>query len=112
MALFYRVLDNAVDTGRPPEQSTKRRWDRHEYNSTHVACPKEWDAAYKGDGRKPEDFDVKCEWGIHTPAAIAAFLAAKHDYEELPADSWPWEVLVAVGELDGTCAFTNPESAW
>jgi hypothetical protein len=108
MATFYRVLDNAENGKSPKEQSTKERWARQEYNSTHSACPKEWIEKHR---KNENDFKLLCSWGLHTNSALDSFLEAVANYG-LDPDKWPFNVLVRVGELDGTCAFKHPKEAW
>jgi hypothetical protein len=116
---FWRVLDDAplfdpeTLTAAPNPQSTRRRWGRGEYNSTHKSCPTEWQAKWLQGHMAAADYgpaDLSCATGLHTPAALNAFLAAAatHGF----AAPWPDDVLVAVGELDGTCAWETREQAW
>ncbi len=119
MPTFWRVLDNAplfdAETLqiKPNPQSTRRRWERGEYNSTHKSCPSEWKEKWLQGHTSQTDYkqdDLRCATGLHTPAALSAFVAAAVDHGF--AVPWPDNVLVAVGELDGTCAWETKEQAW
>lgn len=118
MPMFWRVLDDAplfhLETLKvtPNPQSTRRRWGRGEYNSTHNSCPPEWQAKWLQGHMAAADYgpaDLRCAVGLHTPAALNTFLATAetHGFAAL----WPDDVLVAVGELDGTCAWETQEQA-
>lgn len=108
MKVYYRVLDDADDPNRRRRNSTKRRWDRGKYNSTHAACPKEWLETYR---KNENDYRLRCSWGLHTDAALDCFRKAMLKCDAEPTE-WPRRVLAKVGELDGTCAFQHPEEAW
>lgn len=119
MPTFWRVLDNAplfdaeTSQGKPNPQSTRQRWERGEYNSTHKSCPPEWKEKWIQGHTSHTDYqrdDLRCATGLHTHAALRAFLAAANKYGF--AETWPDHVLVAVGELDGTCAWETKEQAW
>jgi len=121
MTVFYRVVDDAesysADTDgnilrTSKEQSTKRRWDGHKYNSTHMAPPTEWIEKYKEGYRQESDFDLRFSWGQYTPDALRAFLRVAPKLLALKVEQWPTDVRIAVGELDGTCSYRERREAW
>ena len=52
-----------------------------------------------------EDFDLLCDDGLHTQAALNTFLTMDPKNPDATFNH-------AIGELDGTCAFTSRDSAW
>jgi hypothetical protein len=119
MSTFWRVLDDAplFDTESltvaPNPQSTKRRWSRGEYNSTHMSCPPEWQEKWQQGHTSASQYssaDLNCATGLHTQSALDRFLVNAADFGLVAP--WPDDVLIAVGELDGTCAWETKEQAW
>jgi hypothetical protein len=119
MPTFWRVLEDApllnaesLEVTVNP-QSTRRRWGRGEFNSTHKSCPLEWQQKWLQGQTAAADYgpaDLNCNTGLHTQDALNAFLAAAQAHGlGVP---WPDDVLVAVGQLEGICAWETKEQAW
>lgn len=116
---FFRVLEDApifdAATGqvRVNHQSTYRRWLRYEYNSTHNAIPPQWIGYWNAGKRLEHEFDLLCPDGLHTQAALRAFLAAAAAAGGAPINPVaPPGDPISIGELDGTCAYMTREEAW
>lgn len=115
-ATYYRVLEDSqilTDAG-PAENpnSTLRRWTRGEYNSTHNAIPTSWVLDWNAGRRALRQFNLLCADGLHTVAALKAFLAAAQGHDQLHLGAVPGGDPIIIGELDGTCAFSTPQGAW
>jgi hypothetical protein len=117
-ATFYRVLEDAQThvNGVPGanQNSTLRRWARFQFNSTHNAIPSSWVLAWNQGRRQFRQFDLLCADGLHTVAALQAFLAAAtaHNQANLALGALPGGDPIVIGELDVTCAYSTPQGAW
>ncbi|MGA2064470.1 MAG: hypothetical protein ABSG86_05855 [Thermoguttaceae bacterium] len=117
-ATYYRVLEDLqilTDAGPGPNpNSTLRRWTRGECNSTHNAIPASWVNEWNAGRRQFRQFSLLCAGGLHTFAALRAFLAAAtaHGQNNLALGDIPGGDPIVIGELDGACAYSTPEGAW
>jgi hypothetical protein len=106
-------MDNAGNLG-PNPNSTLRRWQRCEYNSTHNAIPPDWITQWNVGMRHCRQFELLCGDGLHTVEALRLFIAGA----AAAAGPTPLSLIahsgnpLSIGELDGTCAFKTRAEAW
>ncbi len=106
--VFYRCLNIP---------GTKERWINKQYTSTHSSPPDDWYSKWKLTGSKdPSDYPLKCDvtlyhgmeyYSLFTKQAAEHFIYCIQKYES--AQIWEPLDLVKASELDGVCAFDNPE---
>lgn len=106
--MFYRCLNIP---------GTKERWINKQYTSTHSSPPDDWYSKWKLTGSKdPNDYPLKCDFTYYygmeyyylfTKQAAEHFIYCKGKYS--PAQIWDSSDLAKASELDGVCAFDNPE---
>jgi len=102
MPTFYRTLFT-------PEHLDN--WKRGYYYSTHAIVPGEWVEVYfDKQSTNIEDYPLVFEKNVFTLKGLKAFLEFVPKYKR--TEQWTNEDLVLVGELDGVCAFDNPQDAY
>jgi hypothetical protein len=101
---FFRVLADDVDV---------RRWNKWDFNSTHEQAPLEWNRIYETThSERPEDYPLSTRPGgpqVFTDRARHTFVEClrRYGYGEI----WPRDARILVGELNGTCAYRDPQAA-
>lgn len=109
--LYYRVIDDAPRDRRPVEESTKRRWERRQYNSTNEAPPTAWaDLWENSKGRRMSFlYPLSHLTGRYTRKALDLFLniANKGGLHCPEMEIRKYEL----GEQDGVHACQTPQEA-
>ena len=86
-------------------------WQKGYFFSTHAKVPDFWNKIYHDTKSTTlSDYPLNVGDDVFTQKGLQAFLRFAPKYKR--AESWVNEELVLVGELDGVCAFDNPQDTY
>lgn len=95
---------------------TVRRWENKQYNSSHRILATDWTSKWNTtQSKNPNDYSLVCDrlsnffFVTHTDKARQHFLQCCRLYGSTVG--WEDHEVELASELDGVCAWDNPESA-
>jgi len=104
MKLYYRVLN---------DETWKEAWNLR-LNSTHGTLSTDWAGRWvalpESERVKAENYDLTTTEGRFSPNALQAFLA--YSKQNPRTENWTKQQVRAASELDGVCAYNNPQGAF